>query len=305
MDHICVAICTYRRARLLDACLESLINQTIPESTALSIVVIDNDVEASAREIFERRRANGKLTLHYHIEERRGIPIARNRALDEALRLNTDWLAFIDDDEQAHPDWIERLYFFALKYPPQTVVHGRVVPIFPEATPRHLRETFYNGRIRSSGTEIKRCATDNVFFPLGMISDLKLRFDETYPLAGGTDSAFFHEATRKGARIFECAEAVVYETILPERLRLRWLLARKFRTGITVGDRRRREKRGRLVLVASGSAKALLHALAGALCSAAFMRTAGNRQLMKAARNTGIAAGAIGMRVDSYAKIDG
>lgn len=304
MDHICIAVCTYRRSQHLEACLSSLTLLARPEGIEFSILVVDNDAEGSARDTTRQQEASCPIKIHYCIEKKRGIPIARNRALDEALQLNANWIAFIDDDEQATPDWIARLYRFALKYPAQTAVHGRVVPVFPENTPKYVRETFHSGKIRPSGTKLERCATDNVLFPLSLTSELGIRFDETHPLAGGTDSVFFYESTRKGARIVECAEATVYETIFPGRLKLNWLISRKFRAGITIGCRRLQERGKRVALVLSASTKMLLYIVTGILFALLFLRTRRNKQFLKAARSAGIAAGALGMQVDSYANIE-
>lgn len=304
MDHICIAVCTYRRRQHLDACLSSLTLLARPECVELSILVVDNDAEGSARETAKQLQISCPEQAHYCIEKRRGIPFARNRALDEALRMNANWIAFIDDDEQATPGWIVQLYQFAQKYPAQTAVHGRVIPVFPDNTPKYVRETFHSGKVRASGTELEHCATDNVLFPLSLTSELGIRFDESRPLAGGTDSLFFYESTRKGARIFECAEATVYETVFPDRLKLNWLISRKFRVGITIGYRHLQERGKRGTFVLSTSIKVSLYLITGILFGLFFRRTRRNKQFLKAARYAGIASGAMGMQVDSYAKIE-
>ena len=45
--------------------------------------------------------------MNYFIEDNRGISHARNRLVKESK--NADFLAFIDDDETAEPQWLDEL----------------------------------------------------------------------------------------------------------------------------------------------------------------------------------------------------
>src|SRR5690606_40862979 len=60
------------------------------------------------------------------------------------------------------------------------------------ALPIFKRKEYRTGQI------LQTCATNNVIIPVYVTRDLGLRFDETHPLAGGTDTLFFVEACARG-----------------------------------------------------------------------------------------------------------
>jgi len=275
-----------------------------PNDIQLSISVIDNDVQRSAEPIVEKSKNISPYILHYFCEPGRGIPLARNRALTESLAMHADWIAFIDDDEQAEKSWIQQLYSYICQHSEKTVVHGRVIPVFPADAPKHIKELCSPNKVRPTGTRKSACATDNVLFPVSLVEPLGLRFDESSPFAGGTDTIFFTQASNNGIQIFECAEAIVYETIFAERLKMKWLLKRKYRSGITTSWRKQNAGCSSISLIFPSLFKALLHCLVGGLLAIINLKLQRNKQLLKSARETGILAGTLGLRVNSYAKIE-
>jgi succinoglycan biosynthesis protein ExoM len=304
MKHINICICTYRRNKHLASCIKSLCDQVCPNDIRISISVIDNDVQQSAEPIIQESRNISPFILHYFCEPRRGIPLARNRALVESLKMHADWIAFIDDDEQAEKNWIHQLYSYICQHSEKTVVHGRVIPVFPPDTPKHIKELCSPNKIRPTGTPKTACATDNVLFPVSLVEPLGLRFDESSPLAGGTDTIFFTQASNNGFQIFECAEAIVYETVFAERLKMKWLLKRKYRSGITTSWRKQNAGRSSISLIFSSLFKILMHCIVSSLLAVMNLKLQRNKQLLKSARETGILAGTLGLRVNSYAKIE-
>lgn len=99
-----IAICTYNRADKLDTCLDSLKRQAVQQD-CFSILIIDNNSTDNTQFIIKNY-----LNLFPHIkavkEYRQGLSNARNRALKECL---TSWIAFLDDDAKAHPDWVSTI----------------------------------------------------------------------------------------------------------------------------------------------------------------------------------------------------
>jgi GT2 family glycosyltransferase len=69
-----------------------------------------------------------------------------------------------------------------------------------------------------------------------------LCFDESYT-TGGSDQAFFREAMRKGFRFIAVAEAAVYETIPPERLKKSYFITRALVNGYNAQKYMASEKR--------------------------------------------------------------
>ncbi|MDR2820252.1 MAG: glycosyltransferase [Desulfovibrio sp.] len=99
-----VIICTYNRAYILGECLQSLVDQTASHDS-FEVIVIDNNSTDDTREVAESFRGNFP-NLHVVFEPEQGLSHARNRALVEA---ETEWIAFLDDDAKAYPNWVETI----------------------------------------------------------------------------------------------------------------------------------------------------------------------------------------------------
>jgi glycosyltransferase involved in cell wall biosynthesis len=100
---VAICVCTCKRPQLLTACLEALANQVVPDGIDKSLVVVDNEESPNNKEIVT------KFGAHYVHEPRRGISYARNRALQEAVSISSDWVAFVDDDQEPLRDWLSSL----------------------------------------------------------------------------------------------------------------------------------------------------------------------------------------------------
>lgn len=106
--HVFVAILTYKRTDLLDKLLAACVRLEEADTFRKTLLVVDNDSDSSAKAIVDRHRA-AIGDIRYTVETRRGIPVARNRALYEALAMDADALCFIDDDEYPETTWLRRL----------------------------------------------------------------------------------------------------------------------------------------------------------------------------------------------------
>ncbi|HBH26837.1 MAG TPA: hypothetical protein DDX54_05495 [Rhodospirillaceae bacterium] len=218
---VLVAVCTLHRPQMLRRCLDSLCAQE--GAPPLRILVVDNSPDAECRDMVAEHYPQAV----YASEPRRGLSHARNKAVDEALRLGADWLAFIDDDEIARPDWIAS-YMAAMATHPAEIYHGPAVPIYPpdlpawfRIRPPHDRELRYNaGSI----------ATGNVLFSRGIVENLT--FDPAFNRTGGEDLDFFCRAQDLGARVVWVPDAVVHEPVVPERTTLAFVLRNAYETGL-------------------------------------------------------------------------
>ena len=75
----------------------------------VEIIVVDNAPNGEVRALGERMAAEMPIALHVVEEPQRGISFACNRAVAEAFDRGAHLLAFIDDDDLPHPDWLLRL----------------------------------------------------------------------------------------------------------------------------------------------------------------------------------------------------
>ncbi len=304
MHKINICVCTYKRPQLLNKCLSSLSEINLPENADVFVTIIDNDLEESARPIVENKSPSFPVQLNYKHEKQRGIPFARNRAIFETERLGGDYLVFIDDDEWAESEWLVKLYDYCRQYGGEIVVSGVVVSDIPEKTPTHISGLF-NKKQRSTGTNLTSCATNNVLVPMILIRKFDLKFDESNPLAGGTDTIFFVQACSRGVVIKKMAEAIVHETIPENRLSIRWMAKRKYRAGITASWRKQQARRSRIGIVGSCLVQMIFDGFKFICFSLLGKKTKRNSYCLRFCKSAGIISGVVGRRVASYKMIDG
>lgn len=256
LNRVLIAVATYKRPDGLQALLQSLESSTAGRS--FDVLVVDNDANGSGRAVAEL----SPLSLTYVIEPKPGIAAARNRAVDEIQTY--DAVIFVDDDEFVVEGWLDHLLDYA-ETSRAGVVTGPVQSIFPDDAPSWVvnggfiqRPSWPHGQVLTAG------ATNNT---LVKIADWKSagapRFDDTFSATGGSDAKLFSVLLAQGVQIEFCATALVYEPVLPERMRFKWLVRRGYRNGI-VSARIWTAKHGRVrtlvkgvLLVLGGFAKVL------------------------------------------------
>jgi glycosyl transferase family 2 len=222
-----IVIPSYRRSDELARAVASVLAQ---QGVAMpcEILVVDNDPEGSAAAVTAAMAARGKMPIRYLPEPRPGISHARNTGVAAA---NGRYLAFLDDDEEAAPDWLAHLLATVQRFGADAVV-GPVYPRFPaeagEADTYRRRVYTRDARV-ATGTPLLRWNIGNSLF------DKARCFVEAEPFlprlgrTGGEDTVFLRQLTRRGGTMVWCAEAVVWETVPADRLAPDYLLRRAFR----------------------------------------------------------------------------
>lgn len=114
-----VVICTYNRSDLLSKCLESLANQAL-DKKMYEVIVADNNSNDDTIQV--ARGYIGKLP-NFGIcrEEKRGANHTRNAGVSIA---KGKYIAFIDDDAVADPDWLSNISEFIERHPDIHVFGG-------------------------------------------------------------------------------------------------------------------------------------------------------------------------------------
>jgi glycosyltransferase involved in cell wall biosynthesis len=200
------------------------------------MLVIDNDADGSAASVVEAHRRR-IAALGYVVETRKGIPVARNRAVDEALASGADALVFIDDDEYPRRDWLSALVSCWRQGGAELLGGPVAVAPAPEGASRWGR--FVNASLSARAERRNRMTaasaasgsrytivTNNWLCDLGWLRRTGLRFDERLLMTGGSDTEFFRSARALGCRTRWCPQALVYEISEPERLTLSYQLFR-------------------------------------------------------------------------------
>lgn len=226
---ISVCLCTYHRNAMLSDCLDSLIGQHC--TFQFEVIVVDNDFNGSAAPVVELKKESFRrkgLILKYSIEPQQGISIARNRSIAMAIG---EFVAFIDDDETANPDWLQCLYDSMERYGADAV-KGPVIPRFPEEYPSYQKVIFATKR-QTTGMYIKggAMATGNALVKRALLMQREGLFDVTFNHTGGEDTDFCCWLSSRGAKFVWCDEAFVYELQPLERTKLKWHLLRAYRAG--------------------------------------------------------------------------
>lgn len=301
---ISLCIATYRRPERLDVLLGDLAAQTLRPD---EIVVVDNDAGGSARGVVESWRRRAPFPIHYEVQPQRGIALTRNRTVALAT---CDWLAFVDDDERAPPQWLERLMEAVRRYKADGVL-GPVVPVVPETAPTWIRRgRFYDFPRMPSGETVplNRLRFGNVVLRGAPLRAEPGPFNPAYGLTTGEDGDLLARLMRKGARVVWCDEAIVHEPVEAARLSLAWLLQRSLSGGQEFA---RKALSGLYGEVGVGGrvklfARALLQLLAAtalALLALPFGRHHAAHWLTRAAANFGKLSAFWGWTYHEYAKV--
>lgn len=286
---------------MLSRLVQSFQKLVIPADLQICLIVVENDTIANLQETLHALPSVPTHPVHYRWEPRLGIPIARNRCLDTAAELGATHIAFVDDDEWLPADWLVNIWSYYLQHEALSAIQGPVLSQLPAGVSPHFLDLFQR-KPRETGTELHMCMTNNVLTSMAFFSTYQLRFDESRPLAGGTDSKLFRQARTLGARLLYCAESPVYEEVPAQRITYRWLSKRHFRIGLTIGEHTE------VPLVRhclSTSSRALISALKSSLYFVSGNRKKHWKHWLKSCRLAGECLGPFGFKVNAYRQVDG
>jgi glycosyl transferase family 2 len=180
----------------------------------MKLILVDNNPEPIARPIYEEvwgAERPGEFVLC----PRPGIPMARNAALEAALRSGVDYIAFLDDDEVAPPHWL-RSILQALEDSGADAIQGGVRELSADAAGIASGVSPSDGQV--SWERCESLATCNVLFKARLVEPpLSLRFDETMQFTGGSDREFFMRAHKRGAKLLRVHGIDVFEDVHEDR----------------------------------------------------------------------------------------
>ncbi len=224
-----IALCipTFRRPVLLKQCLLACSQLNLPDASDVIIIVVDNDSEHGSQADCEEFSSRQKMTLHYYVEAGRGLCSVRNCLIEKALQHQADLIAFLDDDEMPHKDWLANLCSAMHKHAVD-IVTGPVIATREDFPPMQfdLKHKY------ESGDTPRYVSSNNVMFKEKLVAESKLRFDSYYNFMGGEDFDFFGRASDLGFTSVWINEAIVFEIILPERETLKYIFYRHYSGGI-------------------------------------------------------------------------
>ena len=246
---ISVCVCTYKRPEMLKCLLQALISQETGGLFSIEVVVVDNDRSRSAENVVKRFQMMPQASILYDCEEERNIALARNRTL---MIASGNLIAFIDDDEKPVANWLFKLYQ-AIRIWKADGVLGPVVPFYTSGAPEWIKKVnIFDRRRFPTGTQltVRDTRTGNVLLERSGLQDPCVWFDARFGRSGGEDVNFFQKQIAQNKQFVWCDEAIVYETVPPERWRATFHLRKYIRIGGLNGARIRRASKSSAVELA-------------------------------------------------------
>jgi glycosyltransferase involved in cell wall biosynthesis len=227
---VSLVIPTVRRPQGLATAARSLFAQTGLEDVQLELVVVDNDPQGSAEATVRGLRCGGPIPVRYVHEPEPGVANARNAAIAAA---RGEFIAFLDDDEEAPAGWLAAL-LAAQRAHGADVVFGPVRGRAPAHVTRHrdyLERFFSREGPAQSGPIAHYYGCGNSLIRRAALPDPQRPFSSERNHIGGEDDLLFGQMKAAGAKFAWAAEAFVWEDPIPSRLTLRYALPRAFAYG--------------------------------------------------------------------------
>lgn len=247
-----VLVCTHNRAALLGRLLDSLNAAHRPEDWEVDVLVVANACSDTTAETLEAYRrtvtARQRLPLDWFAVPTPGKSHALNAAL---VRIEADWVAFVDDDHRIDAEWFTALARAIEQNPGMDIFCGRVLQdwdgrepawvhdtgpyrIYPLPIPRQdfglqARELTSSGPLPGGGNLVVRRDW------LARIGPFKTELGPTgHDLGGAEDMDWLKRGLALGARLYYVPEAVQYHYVDLERLRLGYLMRKAYERSASV-----------------------------------------------------------------------
>lgn len=131
---ISAIVCTHNGQKVLMKAVQSLVDQTLAKQE-YEILIVDNASTDGTREII--RQFEQEPNLKYIFEANLGLSHARNTGWQKA---QGEFVAYLDDDAVACPEWLERIVDAFKCEPNVGAVGGKVDPIWEVNPPSWIND---------------------------------------------------------------------------------------------------------------------------------------------------------------------
>jgi len=235
-----IVVCTYNRADLLLVCLESLVNQDV-EPESYEVIIVNNNSTDKTLEVVDRF-AKKYPNIRTVQELNQGLSHARNRGWREA---RGKYVAYIDDDAKATPDWCKRILNpFSTVTPTPAAVGGQIFPYYETLPPVWFCDDF---EIRTWGEksgflELPRArqgfSGSNMAFQRSILERFG-GFSSMYGIVGGKlrmgeDTEFFNRIYDEEPKFWYDPAITVYHWTPRRNCTLSYRFIRGYRVGESV-----------------------------------------------------------------------
>lgn len=228
---VSVVIPTLGRPDRLRGAVLSLFDQAGFAAGRFELVVVDNDPAGSARATVEQLAGDAPFAVRYVPMLVPGVANARNAGISAA---QAPLIAFLDDDEEAPPQWLSSLLAARELYGAD-VVFGPVRARIDASIVRHRAyfEQFFSrvGHGDAAGPIADHFGCGNSLIARAALPDQERPFAEARNETGGEDDLLFSQMRARGASFAWAPDAWVWEEATPDRMSLRYTIKRAFSYG--------------------------------------------------------------------------
>jgi succinoglycan biosynthesis protein ExoM len=231
MYQIAICIPTYRRPLLLKKLVLSISKCNIDVSLIknFTIIIVDNDDCKTAFPVVnELKKELDSLAdkIIYVNHPVKGLSNVRNELIRNALLLNPDYIAFVDDDEYVAPEWLNELVK-TITVNKADIVLGPVISVFDNNASRYI-SYWHERQNYPNNTKLDFIRSGNLIIDTKSFLEKNVWFDTRFNSTGAEDVFFGSQMLRKGAKIYWAANAIAYEPVPENRTKLKWLMKRKY-----------------------------------------------------------------------------
>ena len=229
---VSIVIPTLNRPAPLARAMASVAAQELRDGGTIELVIVDNSPDANARLLVEGFDAIQPIAMRYVSAPRPGVATARNAGVAAA---SGDWIAFLDDDEEAGPNWLETM-LGAARASGADAVFGPVKACSESGSPIEPLGRFFSRQFDyADRADITASAaylgTNNSMFSRQACHSLPGPFDARLDGIGGEDSLFLRRLVEAGRRFAWASEAGITEWVPAPRLTWTYVNKRKFLSG--------------------------------------------------------------------------
>jgi glycosyltransferase involved in cell wall biosynthesis len=225
---VSIIIPTQRRPAGLAVAAGSALAQAGVDLSSVELIVADNDAAPSAQTFVQGLASTAPFPVTYlHVPEP-GVANVRNAALTKA---RGEWIAFLDDDQEAPAGWLAALLKAQADFDAD-VVFGPVLARAPQAAPAHrayLERFFSRPGPHPAGQLDTYYGCGDSLIRRSAMGDRPFAVERNH--IGGEDDLLFGRMQTAGVRFAWAPDAWVHEDPAPQRQTLGYALARAFAYG--------------------------------------------------------------------------
>lgn len=216
---ILIGIPTYKREKLLEELLDSLLSSDTDRQD-FDFLVADNCEVKSALRVCEKYKE-----VFYVSNPLGGLAEIRNTILDFAKDNDYEKLYMIDDDERGDLKGIKKMSLFMDDFGAD-LVSGPVIPVYRDNTPRWVKKSrIFEQDKKETGEVLKFAETNNLLLNKTVL-DKNLYFNKKYNKTGGEDMDFTHNLYKDNFLILWFSDYEVTEKVHFDRMNYKWVFNR-------------------------------------------------------------------------------